>query len=108
MKKKKVYNLIKYGLAELFPREHKNFSANNSDCSFTYSCFSDTTGELFFGGLIVSEKDITLDIFRTRDTGDDIPVMSLSWNNIGELRRESEKIEGCLASYKEWNEKRGH
>ena len=65
-KKREVYNEIKYGLCELFPTEHGNFMINNSDCSFTYSKFSDSGKILFYGEMSIGDK-IEFSVFRTRE-----------------------------------------
>ena len=97
MKKRSVYNEIMYGLCELFPKEHGNFVINNSDCSFTYSKFSDS-GELFYGEMNIADdgNSIIFDVFKTRDTGDDVQVLHFSWWNVAEMRSEVERIEGYL------------
>ena len=77
-KKREVYNEIKYGLCELFPTEHGNFMINNSDCSFTYSKFSDSGKILFYGEMSIGDK-IEFSVFRTWEDYPDCIVFYFSW-----------------------------
>lgn len=94
-KKREVYNEIKYGLCELFPTEHGNFMINNSDCSFTYSKFSDSGKILFYGEMSIGDK-IEFSVFRTREDYPDCIVFYFSWMNVSEMKRDVQKTEEWL------------
>lgn len=96
MNERTIYNEIKYNLCTLFPKEHGNFSINNNECSFTYSKFLDN-GTLLFGEMYINDDNkINLDIFRTRDTGDDVQVLHFSWYNINEMNHKASQTENWI------------
>lgn len=85
MKKKTIYNKIKYGLLTTFPSQHPKFFIDNESMSIEYLNYL-SSGNSLYGQIEINKDDsIYLWIFRSRDTGDDLPVFDCTWNSVSKF-----------------------
>lgn len=89
-KKKTIYNNIKYGLLNIFPKEHPQFSIDNESMIFTYTKYLGT-GETIYGELLINEdSSIYFWLFKSRNDSCDVPVLDHTWNSIDDLLKDKD------------------
>lgn len=82
MKNKSTYNKIKYGLLDLFPKEHPYFYIDNETKSITYHKILEDGNSLYGEIEQLSDGSMFFWILRTRTTYTDIPVYDRTWDNL--------------------------
>lgn len=94
MKKKTVFNKIKYGLLQIFPKEHPNFSVDNENMIITYGkIFND--GRYIYGQIEINkDMSVYMWIFKSRDDRD-VPILDHTWNSVDDLLRDKD-IDHCI------------
>ena len=87
MKKKTIYNNIKYGLKDLFPTQHPRISIDNDAMSFGYNYIREETGDSVYGEILINkDESVYMWLFKTRPSGDpDVPVFDYTWKNYKEF-----------------------
>lgn len=82
-KKRSIYNKIKYGLLEVFPKEHPNFSIDNENLLFTYGKTMEGSGKFYYGEIRINkDNSVYLWIFLSRDSGYDLPILDYTWDTV--------------------------
>ena len=80
--RKNVYNKIKYGLLNLFPKEHPNFYIDNIAMDIKYRKILKDGNSLYGEIELNKDNSIYFWIFKSRTLDPDIPVFDYTWDNV--------------------------